>query len=165
MESLETMLFSEILHGCRVPLSLFTECADCVKLQLWLTQYKFIVLSDIYNTLYCDGDTICYVLTIPLSTSAPPLTVENVLKYLPAVKNWREVGLRLLGYNEAKVQAIEQEYSSNDDRMRAAVQQWLQGEDLSPSWRTLVWALDRAGDIQVADPIRGFTEPPRGESS
>ena len=131
-------------------------------------QYKFIVLSDIYNTLYCDGDTTCYVLTIAPSTSAPPLTVENVLKYLPVqeVKNWREVGNWLLGYlNEAKVQAIEREYSSNEDRMRAAVKQWLEGEAHLRSWRRLLLALDHAGDIQVADPIRGFTEPPRGESS
>ena len=131
-------------------------------------QYKFIVLSDIYNTLYCDGDTICYVLTVPPSTSAPPLTVENVLKYLPVqeVKNWRKVGLELLGYhNKTKVEAIERKYSSSEDRIRAVVQQWLQGEGFPPSWRWLVRAVDYAGDITVADPIRGFTEPPRGESS
>ena len=131
-------------------------------------QYKVIVLSDIYNTLYCDGDTICYVLTVPPSTSAPPLTVENVLKYMNVqeVKNRREVGELLLGYhNEAKVQAIEREYSSNEDRMKAVVQQWLEGGGLSQSWRTLAWSLDCAGDIEVADPIRGFTEPPPGESS
>ena len=130
-------------------------------------QYKFIVLSDIYNTLYCDGDTICYVLTIPPSTSAPPLTGENVFKYLPVqeVKNWRRVGKLLLGYSEDKVQAIEQEYSSNEDRMRAVVQQWLEGGGHPPSWRRLAWSLDMAGDIQVADPIRGFTEPLSGESS
>ena len=130
-------------------------------------QYKFIVLSDIYNTLYCDGDTICYVLTVPPSTSAPPLTVENVFKHMNVqeVKNWRMVGILLLSLNEAKVQAIEREYSSNEDRMRAVVQQWLEGGGFSQSWRRLVWSLDQAGDIQVADPIRGFTEPPRGESS
>ena len=129
-------------------------------------QYKFIVLSDIYNTLYCDGDTICYVLTVPPSTSAPPLTVENVLIYTQEVKDWREVGRWLLGYfNEAKVQAIEREYSSSEERMRAAVQQWLEGGGYPPSWRRLAWSLDVAGDIEVADPIRGFTEPPRGESS
>ena len=132
-------------------------------------QYKFIVLSDIYNTLYCDGDTIWYVLTVPPSTSAPPLTVENVLKYLPVqeVKDWREVGYWLLpGDSTEQLDAMEREYSSNKDRVRAVVQQWLQGEGLSQSsWRWLVWALDCAGDIQVADPIRGFTKPPRGESS
>ena len=130
-------------------------------------QYKFIVLSDIYNTLYCDGDTICYVLTVPPSTSAPPLTVESVIKYLSVqeVKNWRKVGLGLLGYNETKVEAIEKKYSSSEERIRAVVQQWLEGGGHTQSWRWLVWALDQTGDIEVADPIRGFTEPPRGESS
>ena len=134
---------------------------NTVHVQLWLTQYM-------YNTLYCDGDTTCNVLTIAPSTSAPPLTVENVFKYLPVqqVKNWRMVGRLLLGdINNTKVQAIEREYSSNEDRMRAIVQQWLEGEAHLRSWKTLVCALDHAGDIQVADPIRGFTEPPRGESS
>ena len=131
-------------------------------------QYKFIVLSDIYNTLYCDGDTICYVLTVPPSTSAPPLTVENVLKYTQQVKNWREVGdWLLLGVTDhtKQLDAIEGEYSSSEERMTAVVQQWLQGGGPTPSWRQLVQALDCAGDIQVADPIRGFAEPPRGESS
>jgi len=117
--------------------------------------------------MYCDGDPTCYVLTIPPSTSAPPLTVENVFKhmYVQEVRNWRTVGKWLLGYNETKLKAIDREYSSSEDRMRAVVQQWLQGGGLPPSWRWLVWVLDRAGDIQVADPIRGFTEPPQGESS
>ena len=131
-------------------------------------QYKVIVLSDIYSTLYCDGDTICYVLTVPPSTSAPPLTVENVFKFMNVqeVKNWRKVGRLLLGdIDNSKVQAIEREYSSNEERMRAVVQQWLESAGLPRSWRELVWVLDHAGDIQVADPIRGFTEPPSGESS
>ena len=128
-------------------------------------QYKFIVLSDIYNTLYCDGDTIWYVLTVPPSTSAPLLTVDNVLVQIQEVKNWREVGERLLGYGSTKLEAIEREYRSSEHRMRAVVQQWLEGGHHPPSWRWLVWALDLAGDIQVADPIRGFTEPPSGESS
>ena len=134
-------------------------------------QYKFIVLSDIYNTLYCDGDTTCYVLTVPPSTSAPPLTVENVFEHMNVqeVKNWRGVGYwLLLGDPSKQVDAIQREYTSSEDKMRALVQQWLQGGGLftpSRSWRSLVRALDEAGDIEVADPIRGFTEPPRGESS
>ena len=90
--------------------------------------------------------------------------MENVLKYTQEVKNWRTVG-RLLPFDEANVQAIEREYSSNEDRMRAVVQQWLEGGGLPRSWRWLLLALDNAGDIQVADSIRGFAEPPSGESS
>ena len=101
------------------------------------------------------------------STSVPPLTVENVLKLMNVqeVKNWRTVGELLLGHGSTKLEAIEREYSSKDDRMRAVVQQWLEGGGHPPSWRRLVRALDKAGDIQVADPIHGFTEPPSGESS
>ena len=120
------------------------------------------------NTLYCDGDTTCYVLTIPVSTSAPPLTVDIVLKYVQGVKNWRMVGEWLLGYlNTTKqLDAIQKKYNCNEDRLQAVVQQWLESRGLSqPSWRRLVWSLDEAGDITVADPIRGFAEPPRGESS
>ena len=118
--------------------------------------------------MYYDGDTTCYVLTIPPSTSAPPLTVENVLKHMNVqeVKDWRKVGYWLLpGDPTEQLNAIEREYSSNEDRMRAAVQQWLEGGGYPPSWRWLAWSLDCAGDIEAADLIRGFTEPLSGESS
>ena len=123
------------------------------------------MLSDIYNTLYCRGDTKCYVLTIPASTSGPPLTVDNVLKYIRGVKNLREVGKWLLsiGSDTKQVDAIQRKYSSDKDRVQAVVQQWLEGGGRTLSWRWLVWSLDTAGDIVVADPIRGFTEPPPGE--
>ena len=131
-------------------------------------QYKLIVLSDIYNTLYCDGYTTCYVLTIPVSTAAPPLNVEHVLKHVQGVKNLREVGkwLLSLGSDTKLVDAIQGKYSSDEDRLQAVVQQWLEGGSyLQPSWRLLVLSLDCAGDINVADPIRGFAEPAQGESS
>ena len=94
--------------------------------------------------------------------------MEHVLKHVQGVKNWRMVGEWLLGYlNTTKqLDAIQKKYSCNEDRLQAVVQQWLEGRGLSqPSWRTLVWSLDEAGDIAVADPIREFAEPPRGESS
>ena len=117
--------------------------------------------------MYYDGDTTCDVLTIPVCTSAPPLNVEHVLKHLQGVKNWREVGDWLLGYGlrTKELDAIQRKYSSDEDRLQAVVQQWLEGGGFTqPSWRLLVWSLDHAGDITAADPIRGFAEPPRGES-
>ena len=127
-------------------------------------QYKLIVLSD---TLYYDGDTTCYVLTIPVSTIAPRLNMEHVLKHVQGVRNWREVGYWLLPGDPTKqLDTIHKDYSSNEDRLQAVVQQWLEGGGRSqPSWRRLVCSLDRAGDTIVADPIRGFAEPPPGESS
>ena len=125
-------------------------------------QYKFVVLSD---TLYCDGDTTCYVLTVPVSTIAPPLNVECVLKHVQGVKNWKTVG-NWLFLAPTKLNAIEREYTANEDRLRAVVQQWLDGGGhIQPSWRMLVYALDHAGDTTLADPIRGFAEPAQGESS
>ena len=143
-------------------------CSDVLCLVI-LIEYVFGLVFSAVNRapMYCDGDTICYVLTIPPSTSAPPLTVENVLKHMNVqeVRNWRTVGYWLLPGDPTKqLDAIERKYSSVEDRMRAVVQQWLQGGYLR-SWRTLACLLDKAGDIEVADPIRGFTEPPRGESS
>ena len=93
--------------------------------------------------------------------------MEHVLKYVQGVKNWREVGYwLLLGGPTKQLNAIQREYSSDEDRLQAVVQQWLEGGGLTQrSWRWLVWSLDTAGEIVVADPIRGFAEPPRGESS
>ena len=91
--------------------------------------------------------------------------MEEVLKHLQGVTNWREVGERLLVYRSTKLNAIEKEYSSDEDRLQAVVQQWLEGGGLPPSWRSLVWSLDHTGGTVTADPIRGFAEPPQGESS
>ena len=121
-------------------------------------QYKLNVLSD---TLYCDGDTTCYVLTVPVSTIAPSLNSKQILKHVQGVKDWREVGEWL--DPTMQLDAIQKKYTANEDRPQAVVHQWLAGGQ--PSWRRLVWSLDCAGDTIVADPIRGFAEPPRGESS
>ena len=96
---------------------------------------------------------------------APPLTLSNVLAHVDGVKNWRELGRWLLPFNDEKLNAIQRENTTDQDRLRAAVELWLKGEGLSPSWRSLVYSLDWAGELTVADPIRGFAEPPRGESS
>ena len=104
---------------------------------------------------------------------APSLTLSNVLAHVQGVKNWRKLGEWLFlcfqdsewlfPLDHGKLNAIQRENTSDQDRLRAAVEQWLKGEGLSPSWRSLIWSLYLAGELTVADPIRGFAEPPRGE--
>ena len=96
---------------------------------------------------------------------APPLTLSNVLAHVQGVKDWRELGEWLSFLNVEKLDAIQRENTTDQDRLCAAVELWLKGEGRPPSWRILVWSLDWAGELTVADPIRGFAEPPRGESS
>ena len=98
---------------------------------------------------------------------APPLTLSNVLAHVQDVKNWRELGEWLLPFNDEKLNAIQRENTTDQDRLRAAVELWLKGEGggWPPVWRRLIRSLDWAGELTVADPIRGFAEPPRGESS
>ena len=98
---------------------------------------------------------------------APPLTLSNVLAHVDGVK-WRELGWRLLlcSPDSEGLNAIQRENTTDQDRLRGAVEQWLKGEGrYPPSCRSLVYSLDWAGELTVADPIRGFAEPPRGESS
>ena len=97
---------------------------------------------------------------------APPLTLSNVLAHVQGV-HWRKLG-ELFHFRDRakKLNAIQRENTSDQDRLCAAVELWLKGEGhYPPSWRSLVWSLDKAGELTVADPIRGFAEPPRGESS
>ena len=96
---------------------------------------------------------------------APPLTLSNVLAHVQDVKNWRELGRWLFLLNDEKLNAIQRENTTDQDRLRAAVELWLKGEGWSPAWRSLVYSLDCVGELTVADPIRGFAEPLQGESS
>ena len=98
---------------------------------------------------------------------APPLTLSNVLAHVQGV-HWRKFGESLFyPLGSEKLKAIQKENTSDQDRVRAAVELWLKGkgEGHPPSWRSLIYSLDWAGELTVADPIRGFAEPPRGESS
>ena len=109
------------------------------------------------------------------STLAPPLTVENILSAVEGVA-WRKLGERLTPgdynlksyqYDYPKLDEIAQQHQSDDSRLRAVMECWLQGEGLGeePSWRRIIWALDGATETTAAaDPIRHFAEPLPGES-
>ena len=87
-----------------------------------------------------------------LSTLAPSLTIENILTAVQGVA-WRKLGERLIpgDYNRQshqfdypKLDEIAQQHQSDDSRLCAVIECWLQGEgrDKEPSWRRIIWALD-----------------------
>ena len=88
------------------------------------------------------------------------------------VKNWRKVGEWLFAPERKDgdwiysiLDEIQRQCATNEDRLRGMIDHWLMGEGHPPSWRRLIYSLDRAEELAVADPIRGFAEPPPGESS
>ena len=112
----------------------------------------------------------------PLSTLAPPLTVENIQTAVQGVA-WRKLGEGLVPvgdcnhkshqFDYSKLDEIAQQHQSDDSRLHAVIECWLQGEGLDeePSWRKIIWALDGATETSAAaDNIRHFAEALPGES-
>ena len=107
----------------------------------------------------------------PLSTLAPALTVENILTAVQGVAG-RKLGERLLQVQPTRLgdqltypelDEIETQHQSDDSRLRAVIECWLQGNgrDKEPSWRRIIWALDDISDTTAtaAENIRHFAEP------
>ena len=83
---------------------------------------------------------------------APPLTVENILKALEGVKDWRMVDRWLLGT-----------FIISSSSLKDAVEWFLQGQgNFQPSWRAVIFALDGARGTRVADRIKSYGEPVQG---
>ena len=117
---------------------------------------------------------ICFTLSHnPLSTTAPPLTVENILTAVQGVA-WRKLGERLLFCTVSggqltypKLDEIEKQHQSDESCLRAVIECWLKGDEMDgePSWRRIIWRLDGANETRpVADSIRHFAEPLPGKS-
>ena len=89
--------------------------------------------------------------------------MDTVLTAVQGV-NWRTLGEKLLP--SSKVDEIEQLYQSDDDRLRAVIECWIQGDgwDEQPSWRRIIYELDDADETRIADNIRHFAEPVSGKS-
>ena len=82
---------------------------------------------------------------------APPLTVENILKGLEGVKDWGAVA-EWLGTHYYKF-----------SNLKKAVERFLQGQGyFQPSWRAVIFLLDKAGETRVASSIRSYGEPVQG---
>ena len=86
---------------------------------------------------------------------APPLTVENLLKALEGVKEWREVDY-WLGTS----------LSISSSSLKEAMEQFLQGRGIfQPSWRAVIFALDGAKKTHLASHIRSYGEPVQGRDT
>ena len=80
---------------------------------------------------------------------------------------WKELGKRLIYDDYPKLNEIEWQHQSDDSRLRAVIECWLQGEgeDEEPSWRRIIWTLDDTNETRAAaDSIRHFAEPLPGKS-
>ena len=104
-------------------------------------------------------------------TLAPPLTVENILTAVQGVVAWKKLGKRLIYHVSPlriypKLDEIERQHQSDDSRLHAVIECWLQGGKVGgePSWRRIIWALDDTNETKAADSIRHFAEPLPGKS-
>ena len=87
---------------------------------------------------------------------------------------WRKLGEGLIHANYKslpptypKLDEIERQHQSDDSRLRAVIEYWLQGEgrDAEQTWRALIRRLDGATETSTAaDTIRHFAEPLPGKS-
>ena len=80
---------------------------------------------------------------------APPLTVDNIMKAVEGVKDWGLVA-GFLGV-------------LSSSSFKDAVERFLEGlGDFQPSWKAIIYALDRMGEIAFANCIRSYGEPVQG---
>ena len=60
---------------------------------------------------------------------------------------------------QKKLDAIERQHTSDDGRLKAAVEAFLLGEGrYQPSWRMLIHRLQKAGETSVAEKIKTNTK-------
>ena len=86
------------------------------------------------------------------------------------VRRWRTLAKYLvLGYDKdddgyswfgTDLDALQRQYGSNEDCIKAVVSKFLQGEGQyrPASWRGVIWSLYEANEIQLADSIRSYGE-------
>ena len=90
------------------------------------------------------------------------------MRAVHGVRDWREFGDWLFIWSgigvidrHSKLDTIKQQHNSDGNYLHGVVKEWFSGHQ--PSWRQVIFALDQAEERAIADPIRGYAEPPDGE--
>ena len=98
------------------------------------------------------------------NASSPALSPDNVLRAMEGIEKWKELCSSSCGIKipRAKLDEIEtQQQFSIIECKKAAISFWLK-HDPTPSWRRLIVGLDEIEAHEVADKIRKYAEPLRG---
>ena len=97
--------------------------------------------------------------------SPPTLSTESVFEATKGVAKWKELCSSSCGFKipRAKYDEIEadQQLSNTKERKKAVIRFWLE-HDPAPSWRRLIVGLDEIQAHEVAEKIRKYAEPLRG---
>lgn len=97
--------------------------------------------------------------------SPPTLSTESVFEATKGVAKWKELCSSSCGFKipRAKYDEIEadQQLSNTKERKKAVIRFWLE-HDPAPSWRRLIVGLDEIEAHEVAEKIRKYAEPLRG---
>ena len=101
------------------------------------------------------------LLFVQLSFPAPPLTLDNVLKVVKNVQDWRPLCWAMFDiYVPSEIPSLHDE-----DCLKDLVERFLRGESFKykkPSWRAVIWCLYKAKEIQLAEQIRSYAEGVQG---
>ena len=84
------------------------------------------------------------------------LTVDNITNALAGI-NWKTIGQRILHLPDSKYDEITKQYSSDDDRLRAGVREWLLRDPLA-SWRRVIDRLYWENEVERADSVAHYAE-------
>ena len=80
---------------------------------------------------------------------APPLTVDNIMKAVEGVKNWRVLANWLGVPGGSSLKNMMEGFLRGGGRFK-------------PSWRAFIFALDGAEETHLANRIRSYGEPVQG---
>ena len=84
------------------------------------------------------------------------------MKAAEGVKNWKHLG-GVFGFG-VDTDSIKHQHVSDEACLKAVVEKFLLGEGYyQPSWRRVIYSLDDADEIQLANKIRSFGKPVQGE--